>query len=94
MDFNPHNSFIEIHMHNGIFTLMIVFIMLAKNGYISIKKQNYIYIVCMISIMIRAFTDHVFWPAYGTPILFYFMFYYDNISSNLNLRKRRQEFLK
>ena len=60
----------------------------------SIKKQNYIYIVCMISIMIRAFTDHVFWPAYGTPILFYFMFYYDNISSNLNLCKRRQEFLK
>ncbi len=94
LDFNPHNSFIEIHMHNGIFTLMIVFIMLAKNGYISIKKQNYIYIVCMISIMIRAFTDHVFWPAYGTPILFYFMFYYDNISSNLNLCKRRQEFLK
>lgn len=86
-DFNPHNSFIEIHMHNGIFTLITVLIMLIKNGYISIKKQNYIYIVCMISIMIRAFTDHVFWPAFGTPILFYFMFYYDNISSSLNIYK-------
>ena len=84
-DFNPHNSFIEIHMCNGIFTLILVLVTLLKNGIIGIKKQNYLFFACMVSIMIRAFTDHVLWLAYGTPILFYFMFYYDNIPINSNI---------
>lgn len=75
---NPHNSFLSIHMYNGIFTLIVVLIMLIKNGYTGIKNRNFLYVVCMISMMMRAFTDRVFWPAYGTPILFYFMFYYNN----------------
>ena len=72
-------------MCNGIFTLILVLVTLLKNGIIGIKKQNYLFFACMVSIMIRAFTDHVLWLAYGTPILFYFMFYYDNIPINSNI---------
>ena len=85
---NPHNSFIEMHMLNGIFGLAVIVITLIKNGIQSIMRKNYLYLVCMLSILLRAFTDHVLWAAYGTPILFFFLFFYNyntvNISVNSN----------
>lgn len=76
---NPHNSFIEIHILNGIFSLITIIVLLIKNGITSFREKNYLYFVCMLSIMIRAFTDHVLWASFGTPILFYFIFYYNVI---------------
>lgn len=72
---NPHNSFIEIHMLNGIIGLTIIVITLIKNCIQSIKNKNLLFVVCLFSLLLRAFTDHVLWAAFGTPVLFYFLFY-------------------
>lgn len=73
---NPHNSFMELHMLNGFVGLLAIFLLLIKNGIQSIKNKNYLFLVCMLTMLLRAFTDHVLWAAFGTPILFYFIFYY------------------
>ena len=82
LDGNPHNSFMELHMLNGIIGLGLIIIILVKNGIKSIRNRDYLFLVCMLSIVLRAFTDHVLWAAFGTPVLFYFMFYYDAIQEH------------
>lgn len=88
---NPHNSFIEMHMLNGIIGFGAIVILIIKNVIKSVKNKQYLFLVCMSSMLIRAFTDHVLWAAFGTPVLFFFMFYYDVIpnhnSDNLEQNK-------
>ena len=72
---NPHNSFLNIHMHNGLIMLIAVIGLLIKRTVDSIRSRNLIFTVCMLSMMFRAFTDSVFWPAYGSAVLFAFLFW-------------------
>lgn len=72
---NPHNSFLNIHIYNGFFMLLFVTIVLIKNIFWGLRNKRYVFCICMIAIMFRAFTDNMFWPAYGTPVLFFFLFY-------------------
>lgn len=77
LDGNPHNSFIEIHMLTGIIGVAMVLILLVKSGIRSFKSGNLLFLACMISMLIRAFTDHVLWASFGTPMLFFLLFYND-----------------
>ena len=90
---NPHNSFIEIHMKNGIIGLAIVVFMIIRTAIYSIQRRDYLFFICFVTLLLRGFTDHVLWAAYGTPILFYFLFNYDNKSTKVlkkmkNIKKK------
>lgn len=76
---NPHNSFIEIHMLNGMISLIFTVLILFKNTILSLLTKNYLFLVCLVAITVRAFTDHVLWAAFGTPVFFYILLYYDSI---------------
>lgn len=82
LDGNPHNSFIEIHMFSGIIGLALVVYASVRNGVRCVKENKPLFLVCMIAMYIRAFTDHVLWASYGTPVLFFIMFYLDSKSAD------------
>ena len=62
-------------MLNGMLGLSIVIVLLINNVIKSLKNENYLFCFCMFFLLIRGFTDHVLWNAYGTPVLFFFMFF-------------------
>ena len=72
---NPHNSFINIHMENGIIMLIIVSIGLIKKIVQSVKSNQLVFFVCATTFVMRSFTDNVFWGPYGTPVVFFLLFY-------------------
>lgn len=72
---NPHNTYISIHMYNGLLMLLVILGILAKKVVISVKTHQYVYTVCVFSMLVRAFTDSIFWPAYGTVALFFLLFF-------------------
>lgn len=76
---NPHNSLLEIHVLNGIGGLVICLFMIIRNMKKGLKCKNYIYLACLMFALIRGFTDHVLWGAFGTPVFFYLLFYFENI---------------
>ena len=73
---NLHNSFLNIHAHNGLIMLSVIIWLLAKSFYHAIKNRCWIYVVCASAMLVRAFTDNVFWPAYGTSVLFFLIFWF------------------
>ena len=72
---NPHNSLINIHIHNGIIMVLVIVCYSIRNTVNSIKKKQLVYLGALLTALIRAFTDNVFWPTYGTAILFFLLFY-------------------
>ncbi len=73
---NLHNSFLNIHAYNGLIMLAVIIWLLAKSFYHAVKNRCWVYIVCASAMLVRAFTDNVFWPAYGTAVLFFLIFWF------------------
>ncbi len=71
---NPHNSFIAVHMNNGLIMLVLVLVLFVRQITRSIRNRYYIYTICALSMVIRSFTDSIFWPTYGTAVLFFLLF--------------------
>lgn len=82
---NPHNSFINIHMNNGLLMLIAVVGILIINTIKGIKENKPIFVICLITIMARAFTDSIFWTTYGTAVLFFFLLYDSNSLDNSHI---------
>lgn len=57
---NLHNSFIFIHAYYGLIGIFILFFAMIYNVVNSIKNKKWIYLICLLSFCLRAFTDHVF----------------------------------
>lgn len=81
---NAHNSFINIHVDNGILVL-IVFGYLVYSIVYAVKNKKWIFLICLVTFCFRAFFDNVFWGTKGTAILMYFMFFPILIKSNVHL---------
>ena len=79
---NFHNSFMNLHSLNGLLSLAIVVYCAVKNLFSSIKRRKYVFFICLLTILLRAFTDNVFWTTYGTPSVFFLLFYDTNKLKN------------
>ena len=73
---NAHNSYISVHANNGIFCLIWLFGLVFKRGLYTLKNKRFIYLICLGTLLIRAFTDTIFWMNYGTAALFFMLFMY------------------
>ncbi|MBO4926911.1 MAG: hypothetical protein J5379_01480 [Clostridiales bacterium] len=71
---NAHNSYINIHANNGLISLAFVLGLVLRNIHVAIKGKKPVYLVCLIALLVRAFTDSVFWLTYGTVSLFFMLF--------------------
>lgn len=89
---NVHNSFLNIHIHNGLIMVSVVLLLVVCAFYRGVKWRKWVYLVCMGAMFLRAFTDNVFWPAYGTPVLFFLLLWlpprYRLCSKNTTVNER------
>lgn len=79
---NTHNTFLNIHVHNGIIPLIIFFVMIIINTVQAIEKRCWIYCLCTYVVLLRGFTDMIFWLNLGTPVFFYLLLYHFNSDSS------------
>lgn len=70
---NPHNSFINIHTYNGMLMLLVVIFLEARNALLSFVRGHRVFTLCLLVMLLRSFTDMVFWPSYGSPVLFFML---------------------
>jgi len=67
---NPHNSFILLHAYLGIFILVPIYLLLYS-FYSHLKRKQYIYILPLIVLIIRSFTDVIFLNYYDFIIIIF-----------------------
>ena len=75
---NFHNSFMNLHSLNGFFALFIVGAFAIRNLISSIKHRRYVFFLCLFTMLLRSVTDNVFWTCYGTPAVFFLLFYHNS----------------
>lgn len=71
---NAHNSFINIHMYNGLLVIVVV-LYLIRAVIFALRKKRWVFLVCMAAYCFRGSFDNVFWCTKGTTMLMYFMFF-------------------
>ncbi len=81
---NMHNSFLNIHVYNGLVMLITVMVYLVKVFLYGIHNRQTIYLACLMTLCMRAFTDNVVWGTYGTPVFFFLLFF--PFDSDINKR--------
>lgn len=72
---NFHNSFIQMHAYFGIFYFIAVIAGIGHSLAYFFRQKDYISVVIILSLMIRASTDRLFFSGYSEPFLFYYLFY-------------------
>lgn len=70
---NTHNSFIQLHAHNGLIMLAAIVVMIWKAGAFYLKQKKYLVLIMMITIIIRGLSDKFIFGQYGMPIMLYFI---------------------
>lgn len=71
---NLHNTYLQIHAFNGLVMVLFTVSLLIRNLICAFRNKKWLYCICTAVIMFRAFTDIIFWPQVGTPILFFLLF--------------------
>lgn len=72
---NLHNSMLFIHAYFGIFGIVAVLFILARNFITSIKNKKYIYALCLVVFVLRGLTDHVFGGHRLTVVFLYLLLF-------------------
>ena len=72
---NCHNSFLQLHAHNGIFMFVAFLILLIKSYIYYWKKQKFIMVAMLTVLVIRGMTDKFIFGQYGMPIMLFFVLY-------------------
>lgn len=74
---NPHNSYIRLHSHMGVFLLVPLYMVILSVVYFFIRK-NYFSILCLMVLLLRCFSDMVLLNHYDFVLLLYLLEpYYD-----------------
>lgn len=73
---NIHNSFLQMHSSIGIIPLLITVYSYARLTLQAFIKKNYLLVISVITLIIRAFTDKLFFQGFNEIFLYYFIFYF------------------
>lgn len=72
---NLHNSFIQMHAYYGILFSSMIILLLFNSILFFIKKKDYVKIILISSLIIRAFTDRLFFSGYSEILLYYYLLF-------------------
>lgn len=85
---NLHNSFLNIHVNNGIIMFLYVIIYALLTTYYLAKNKKWVSLICIMAFFIRAFTDRMFWGGMvGTPILFFVIWFPFVLQKNIGCKR-------
>ncbi len=72
---NFHNSFIQMHAYFGFLPFIVIVFFIFHSILFSIRTQNYVFVILIFILIVRAFTDRLFFSGYAEPLLYYYCFY-------------------
>lgn len=75
VDFNPHNSFIRLHIYYGIIGFLIVIVLIINSFFLFFKQKNYLYLILFTALLFRSAVDSTAFHGPLDPLIFYFLFY-------------------
>lgn len=73
-DNNVHNSFLQLHASAGILPLVFLIVCSAHTMIKLIRNKEHKRAIVFLAILLRAFTDRLFFPLYVEPILYFYLF--------------------
>lgn len=75
-DGNLHNSFLQAYAAFGFIGFIVTAVMLIRAFIKGLKEKDFLWLVLFIGLMMRAFTDKVFFQGYCEIYLYYFLLYH------------------
>ncbi len=83
-DHNLHNSYLQCYASYGLIAVITVIVMIIRSYVNGIKSKDYVLLILMSVLFIRAFTDRLFFQGYCEVFLYYFLLYweYKNVNKN------------
>ena len=85
-DGNLHNSFFMCYAKYGLFMFVTMLSLIAYSLILALKNKQYFMLLLFSTLLLRAFTDLIFYQGYCEMFLYYFVFYFI-----LNNRKERRK---
>lgn len=85
---NTHNSFIQLHAHNGLIPFALFVVCMIKSLVNYINDKRFLMAIVLLSILIRGMSDKFIFGQYGMPILMYTILFPHMKST---ARRRRQK---
>ena len=64
---NAHNSFINIHMYNGLLVIIVV-LYLIRAVIFALRKKRWVFLICMAAYCFSLFLYVVFFPGCHSPV--------------------------
>lgn len=77
-DGNLHNSFLQAYASFGLLGFLTIVILLIRSLRQGIKNKDTLFIILLVGLSLRAFTDRVFFQGYCEIFLYYFILYWDH----------------
>ena len=76
-DGNLHNSFLQAYASFGFGGFLLIVFLTVRSFLKGIRYKDYLWLILYFALILRAFTDRVFFQGYAEFLFFYFLFYWD-----------------
>ena len=76
-DGNLHNSFLQAYAAFGFVGFAAIIILVLKALIQGLKNKDWLWIILYVGLILRAFTDRLFFQGYCEIFLYYFILYWD-----------------
>lgn len=76
-DGNLHNSFLQTYASFGLFGFLTIVFLLIRAIVQGVKNKDILFLILLLELSLRAFTDRVFFQGYCEIFLYYFILYWD-----------------
>lgn len=89
-DGNLHNSFLQAYASFGLVGFLIIMGLSLKSLITGIRKKDSLWVILFIGLILRAFTDRLFYQGYCEVLIYYFILYWyfnNNRMAVTNLEK-------
>lgn len=72
---NLHNSFLQMHAYFGLTFSAVVLVLLFKSIIFFVKRKDFVMVALILTLLIRASTDMLFFTGYPEVFLYYYCLY-------------------
>ena len=72
---NTHNSFIQLHAYNGLFTFIAFIVIAIRSLIYEFRRGRNLTAIAMVAVIVRGMSDKFIFGQYGMPIMLYLVFW-------------------
>lgn len=88
LDGNLHNFLLQAYASFGLIGALGIIVEIIKALWRGIKQREILWVILFLTLLIRAFTDRVFFQGYCEVFLYYFIMYWKLENKNIGRREK------